>query len=98
MRQKKFDLVTFGEAMVRMSPPNSHRLEQTDLFDVKVGGGELNVAIASARLGLKCAWISAVPDNQLGKMVRNKVREQGVDTSYVILSPRGRQEIGRAHV
>jgi 2-dehydro-3-deoxygluconokinase len=91
MRQKKFDLVTFGEAMVRMSPPTSHRLEQTDLFDVKVGGGELNVAIASARLGLKCAWISAVPDNQLGKMVRNKVREQGVDTSYVIFSHRGRQ-------
>lgn len=91
MRQKKFDLVTFGEAMVRLSPPCSHRLEQTDLFDVKVGGGELNVAVASARLGLKCAWISAVPDNQLGKMVRNKVREQGVDTSNVILSPRGRQ-------
>jgi 2-dehydro-3-deoxygluconokinase len=91
MRQKKFDLVTFGEALVRLSPPCSHRLEQTDLFDVKVGGGELNVAVASARLGLKCAWISAVPDNQLGKMVRNKVREHGVDTSNVILSPKGRQ-------
>lgn len=91
MPQKKFDLVTFGEAMVRLSPPGSHRLEQTDLFDVKVGGGELNVAVASARLGLKCAWISAVPDNHLGKMVRNKVREQGVDTSYVICSAKGRQ-------
>ena len=91
MPQKKYDLVTFGEAMVRLSPPGSHRLEQTDLFDVKVGGGELNVAVASARLGLKCAWISAVPDNPLGKMVRNKVREQGVDTSYVIFRAKGRQ-------
>jgi len=91
MPQQKFDLITFGEAMMRLSPPGSHRLEQTGLFDVKVGGGELNVAVASARLGLKCAWISAVPDNPLGKMVRNKVREQGVDTSYLIFSAKGRQ-------
>lgn len=91
MPKREFDLITFGEAMVRLSPPGSHRLEQANLFDVKVGGGELNVAVASARLGLKCSWISALPDNQLGKMVRNKVREQGVDTSYIIFSTRGRQ-------
>ncbi|MGD0855300.1 MAG: sugar kinase [Dehalococcoidia bacterium] len=91
MPKREFDLITFGEAMVRLSPPGSRRLEQADLFDVKVGGGELNVAVASARLGFKCAWISALPDNPLGKMVRNKVREQGVDTSYIIFSTRGRQ-------
>ena len=48
------DLVTFGEAMVRLTPPGSQRLEQTRSFDAYVGGGELNVAVAAARLGV-CA-------------------------------------------
>ncbi|HUX11247.1 MAG TPA: sugar kinase, partial [Terriglobia bacterium] len=39
------DVVTFGEAMVRLSPPNFQRLEQTHSLDVQVGGGELNVAV-----------------------------------------------------
>jgi 2-dehydro-3-deoxygluconokinase len=91
MRQRKYDLITFGEAMLRLSPRDFHRLEQANGFEVKVGGGELNVAVAAARLGLKCAWVSALPDNPLGRIVLNKVREQGVDTSYVLFSPKGRQ-------
>ncbi len=91
MKQKKYDLVTFGEAMVRLSPPHFQRLEQANNLDIQVGGGEFNVAVAAARLGLKCAWVSALPDNPLGRMVRNKAAEQGVDVSLVIMSPRGRQ-------
>ena len=73
------DLVTFGEAMVRLTPPNSHRLEQATSFDVHVGGGELNVAVAAARLGLSTRWVSKLPDNALGRMIANRAREQGVD-------------------
>ena len=40
-------VVTLGEAMLRLSPPDNHRLEQANSFDVKVGGGELNVAVLS---------------------------------------------------
>src|SRR5438094_85234 len=39
-----FDVVTFGEAMVRLSPPNFRRLEQARSLDVQVGGAELNTA------------------------------------------------------
>jgi 2-dehydro-3-deoxygluconokinase len=46
------DLVTFGEAMVRLTPPAFQRLEQAHSFDAYVGGGELNVAVAAARLGV----------------------------------------------
>ena len=49
-----FDIVTFGEAMVRMSPPNFKRLEQTTTLDLHIGGAELNVAVGASRLGLKC--------------------------------------------
>ena len=45
------DVVTFGEAMVRLAPPQFRRLEQTDSLDVEIGGAELNTAVGLARLG-----------------------------------------------
>jgi 2-dehydro-3-deoxygluconokinase len=73
------DLVTFGEAMVRLTPPDFQRLEQARSFDVHVGGAELNVAVAAGRLGLATRWVSRLPDNALGRMIANRAREQGVD-------------------
>src|ERR671923_20297 len=73
------DLVTFGEAMVRLTPPDFQRLEQARSFDVHVGGGELNVAVAGARLGIATRWVSRLSDNALGRMIANRAREQGVD-------------------
>jgi len=78
-----YDVVTFGEAMVRLSPPSFQRLEQTHSLDVQIGGGEYNVAVACARLGLRSAWVSRLTDNPLGRMIRNKAREHGVDTSHI---------------
>jgi 2-dehydro-3-deoxygluconokinase len=85
-----FDIVTFGEAMVRMSPPDFKRLEQTTSLDLHIGGSELNVAVGASRLGLKSAWVSKVPDNPLGRMIANKARELGVDVSQVIRQNEGR--------
>ena len=75
------DLVTFGEAMVRLTPPGGafQRLEQAHSFDVHVGGSELNVAVLAARLGVKSRWVSRLPDNALGRMIAARAREQGVD-------------------
>ena len=73
------DLVTFGEAMVRLTPPDFQRLEQARSFDAYVGGGELNVAVAAARLGVSSLWVSRLPENPLGRMIANRAREQGVD-------------------
>src|SRR5687768_10162936 len=73
------DLVTFGEAMVRLTPPGSQRLEQAHSFDVHVGGGELNVAVAAARLGVSTRWVSRLSENALGRMIANRAREQDVD-------------------
>jgi len=72
-------LVTFGEAMVRLSPPVSQRLEQARSFDVHIAGSELNVAVVAARLGVASRWVSRLPDNALGHMIANRAREQGVD-------------------
>src|SRR5213078_467677 len=73
------DLVTFGEAMVRLTPPNFRRLEQAQSLDLYVGGGELNVAVAAARMGTRSRWVSRLPDNALGRLIAGRAREQGVD-------------------
>ena len=72
------DVVTFGEAMIRLSPPDFNRLEQTSTLDMKVGGAEFNVAIGLARLGVSSAFVTRVPTNPLGRMIVNKTREHGV--------------------
>ena len=82
-------LVTFGEAMVRLSAPAPQRLEQARSFDVYAGGSELNVAVAAARLGVKARWVSRLPDNPLGRMIATRAAEQGVD-AQVEWTPEGR--------
>lgn len=84
------DLVTFGEAMIRLSPPNFQRLEQATSLDLFIGGGELNVAVAAARLGLKTNWVSRLPTNPLGKLLENRVRQAGVDVSDIVWSDKSR--------
>lgn len=85
-----YDVVTLGEAMLRLVPPNFQRLEQTDSFKVTVGGAELSVATNVSRLGLSSAWVSKLPVNPMGRMIANKAREQGVDTSHVVWTEDGR--------
>jgi 2-dehydro-3-deoxygluconokinase len=77
------DLITLGEAMVRLAPPQFQRLEQARSLDVEIGGAELNTAAGLVRLGRSAAWVSRLPDNSLGKLVANRVREAGVSDQYV---------------
>ena len=77
------DVVTFGEAMVRLSPPGSRRLEQTEALDVTIGGAELNVAVGLSRLGRTAKWVSVLPANPLGRMAFDRARELGVETDGI---------------
>ncbi|MEP7105260.1 MAG: sugar kinase [Chloroflexota bacterium] len=76
-------LVTLGEAMLRLSVRPGHRLEDAAAFDVHVAGAEANVAFAAARVGLRSAWVSALPANPLGRRVAGTLAAAGVDTSSV---------------
>ncbi len=79
-----FDVITFGEAMIRLSPPNFERLEQTHSLDLRVGGAELNTAVGLARLGRSTAWVSRLTDNPLGRLIANRAREAGVSSEHVV--------------
>src|SRR6266581_5379080 len=77
------DLVTLGEVLLRLSIPSPGRFETARQLDVQVGGAEANVAAACARLGLKVAWISALPANPWGERTRRELVGHGVDCAHV---------------
>lgn len=78
------DIITFGEAMIRLSPPNFRRLEQAESLDLMVGGAELNTAVGLARLGHSVAWVSRLTNNPLGRLIANRAREAGVSSEHVV--------------
>lgn len=80
----KYDVVTFGETMMRLTPPGFLRIEQTGAFDIWVGGAESNTAVGLARLGLKAAWLSRLPASPLGRYIRNRIQQYGVDVSHIV--------------
>ncbi|MFZ0282521.1 MAG: PfkB family carbohydrate kinase, partial [Bacteroidales bacterium] len=85
--EKKYDLIGFGEAMIRFTAPDHARLEQCTHLHIAIAAAELNVAVNSSRLGHKSAWVSKLVDIWSGQYIINKAREHGVDMSGVILLP-----------
>ncbi|NPV54100.1 MAG: sugar kinase [Firmicutes bacterium] len=79
-----FDLISFGEAMLRFSPPKGQCIEQACGFDLYVAGSELNATITAQRLGLQTSFITRLTRSPLGSIIANCARAQGVDISNVV--------------
>ena len=79
-------VVTFGEIMLRLSPPGFERLLQSPLLVATFGGGEANVAVSLAIFGLESAYITALPKNAIGDAAIRALRAEGVDTSGIVRS------------
>jgi 2-dehydro-3-deoxygluconokinase len=79
-----YDVITFGEAMLRLSAPSCRRLEQAHSLEVQVGGAELNTAVGLSRLGRSTAWVSRLTRNPLGRLIANRARETGVSTEHIV--------------
>ena len=80
----KYDLVSLGEVMIRLSPPGHGRVEFAPSLEVWVGGGEYNVAYALSRLGLRTGAIFGTNTSPMGKILLNHARAVGMDVSYAI--------------
>ena len=63
-------LVGFGEAMIRLSAPDRAPLSVSKELTVGVGGSELNVLVTASALGLRSRWLTRLPANELGQMIR----------------------------
>ncbi|MCA9895836.1 MAG: sugar kinase [Anaerolineae bacterium] len=86
----QYDLFTLGETMLRLSPAPNLYLEQAKQLDMNFAGAESNVASSVARLGLRTAWFSSLPNSPLGRACANQLRGHGVDTSVIHWSDEAR--------
>ena len=84
-------VVTFGEIMLRLSPPGFLRFSQTNSFDVVYGGGESNVAVSLANFGIDVDFVSRLPQNDLGDCALMELRKRGVNTQNIL---RGGDRLG----
>ena len=84
-------VITFGEIMLRLSPPSNLRFIQTDSFDARFGGGEANVSLALSNLGINTAFVTKLPNNDIGQACINELRRYGVDVSNIVI---GGERIG----
>ena len=77
-------VVTFGEIMLRLSPPANLRLSQANSFDVVYGGGESNVAVSLSNYGVPVEFVTRLPQNDLGECAMMEMRKRGVGTQHII--------------
>src|SRR5438552_1951215 len=78
-------IVSFGEIMLRLSPPGFERLLQSSQLTASFGGSEANVAVALSLLGIPTSFVTALPDNSpIAEAALGELRRFGVDTSHVV--------------
>ena len=78
-------VVTFGEIMLRLAPPDHLRFSQTNTFNVVYGGGESNVAVSLANYGVPVDFITRIPNNDIGKCAMMELRKWGVGVKNMIV-------------
>lgn len=79
----ELDVVALGEVMLRLDPGET-RIRAARRFEVWEGGGEYNVARAlSSVFGLRTGIVTALVDNEVGRLLEGLVRAGGVDTSLI---------------
>ncbi len=84
-------VVTFGEIMLRLSPPDFLRFSQANSFDVIYGGGESNVAVSLANYGIPVEFVTRLPNNDIGQCALMEMRKRNVGTNHII---RGGERLG----
>jgi len=77
-------VVTFGEIMLRLAPPDFLRFSQANSFDVVYGGGESNVAVSLANYGIPVDFVTRLPKNDIGECALMEMRKRGVGTNYIV--------------
>lgn len=82
IKGRTFDLLTLGQLLLRLSPPDNDRLSRGDTFVKQVGGAELNVAVGASLLGLHTGVISKLPSHDIGSFMKGKIRSFGVSDDF----------------
>ena len=84
-------IVTFGEIMLRLSPPGQERLFQSPRLRTFFGGSEANVAASLAHLGERSDYVTRLPANPVGDAALSALRAEGVGCEGIV---RGGDRLG----
>ena len=76
-------VVTFGELMLRITPPGREMILQTPNMVCTFGGAEANVAVAVSAYGDDAKFVTALPNNDLGRAAVSELRRFGIDTGAI---------------
>src|SRR6185503_11462834 len=77
-------VVSFGEIMLRLSPPGFERLFQSPVLNATFGGGEANVAVSLAQFGCDSAYVTCLPANPVGDAALRTLRAEGVNVEHAV--------------
>lgn len=89
MPEPVLDLISIGRSSVDLYGQQiGGRLEDMGSFSKAVGGCPANIAIGTARLGLKSAVITRVGDEQMGRFILEQLQREGVETKGVVVDPK----------
>lgn len=84
-------VVTFGELMLRLAPENYLRFVQSEKYEATFGGAEANVAVSLANYGVDVAFVTKLPEHEIGQAAVNSLRKFGVSTEFIV---RGGDRVG----
>ncbi len=90
----EFDMIGFGEVMLRLSPPNKEKISQSETFEKNAGGSELNVSSGAAMLGIRSAVVTKLPKNKMGHFIARRIRYGNVSDDYVIWDYSDKKRLG----
>ena len=78
-------IVTFGESLMRLSPPNRERFFQTPEFALSFGGAEANVAVGLSSFGMSARYVTVLPENNIiADAAVAELRRFAVDASHIV--------------
>lgn len=92
--KREFDVLGIGEVMLRLSPEGKERISQSESFEKKAGGSELNVVSGISQLGLRTGIVTRLPDNEIGKFIKNKIRYTGTSDDFVTYDASPEKRLG----
>lgn len=93
-KQGEFDLISFGEVMLRLSPPDKEKISQSEVFEKNCGGSEFNVASGAANLGIRAAIVTKLPKNKMGHFISRRIRYGNVSDDYVMWDESDSKRLG----
>ena len=81
---REFDALGIGEVMLRLSPSGKERISHSETFEKMAGGSELNVVSGISMLGLRTGMITKLPNSEIGKFIKHKIRFAGTSDDYIL--------------